>query len=55
VVEEEHPWTLESSKTITTRIGSLNALTAMYTDTWQRIAKSQRKKKKLESGIDITK
>ena len=55
VVEKKHPQTLESSKTITTRTGSLNALTTMYTDTWQRIAKSQRKKKKLESGTDITK
>ena len=27
----------------------------MYTDTWQRISKSQRKKKKLGSGTDITK
>ena len=55
VVEEEHPWTLESSKTITTRTESLNALTAVYTDIWQRIAESQRKKKKLGSGTDITK
>jgi len=54
-VEEEHPWTLESSKTITTRTESLNALTAVYTDIWQRIAESQRKKKKLGSGTDITK
>ena len=54
-MKEKHLWTLESLKTITTRTGSLNALTAMYTDIWQRIAESQRKKKKLGSGIDITK
>jgi len=54
-VEEKHPWTLESSKIITTKTESLNTLTAMYTDIWQRIAESQRKKKKLGSDTDITK
>jgi len=33
VVEEKYSWTLESLKTITTRIEILNVLTAMYTDT----------------------
>jgi len=55
MVKEEHSWALESPKTIKTRTGSLNALTAMYIDIWQRIAEDQRKKKKLGSGIDITK
>ena len=55
VVEKKHLQTLESSKTITTRTESLKALTPMYTDTQQRITKSQRKKKKLGSGTDITK
>ena len=55
MVEKEHLWTLKSSKTIITRTESLNALTTIYTDTWQRIAESQRKKKKLESGTNITK
>jgi len=33
-MEEKHSWILESSKTITTRAESLNALTTIYTDTW---------------------
>jgi len=49
-----HPWTLERPKTILTKMGSQSALTTMYMDTWQRIAKIQRKRKIQKSAINMT-
>ena len=43
--KEKYPWILES----------LDALTAIYTDIWQKTAENQRKKKKLKSITNITK
>lgn len=43
--EEKYPWILEI----------LDALTAIYTDIWQKTAENQRKKKKLKSVTNITK
>ena len=38
-----------------TKMGNLDASIATYIDIWQRIARSQRKKRKLESARNITK
>ena len=53
--EEKHLWILESPKIITTRMGSLDASTAMFMNIWQRIARSQRQKRRLESATSATK
>jgi len=47
--EDKHLWILGSLKTIMTKIGSLDDLIVMSMDIWQRIAGSQKKRRKLGS------
>jgi len=46
---------LESLRTITTKIGNLDVLIAIFIDIWQRIAGNQRNKRKLGSVTSTTK
>jgi len=46
---------LGSPKTIIIKTRSLDALTAISINIWQRIVRSQRKKKKLGNAISATK
>ena len=46
---------MESSKIITTKTESQDASTTISIDIWQKIVKSQRKKKKPESATSTTK
>ena len=53
--EEKHLWILGSPKIITTKMESLDASTVMSKKIQQKIVENQRRKKRLESAISITK
>jgi len=53
--EENHPWILGSLKTNMTKTENLYISITMYINIWQRIANSQRKKRKSESATNVTK
>jgi len=43
---ERHPWILGNPRTTMTKIRNLIVSIVMYIDTWQRIVKSQKKKRR---------
>jgi len=53
--EEEYSWILGSPNITMTKMENLNVSIVMYTDTWQRIVESQRRRKKPESATNVIK